>query len=151
MSDTSPLVEKCKKAGYKVEKDAYADDTSVVSFPVKEENFSKSKSDVSIWEQFANAADLQKYWADNQVSITVTFQNGEHKEIATCLEIYETSLKSISLLPLLEGDHGYVQAPYVKIDEETYNSMISSVKSLNLDDAVHEVTEKFCDGDSCTL
>jgi len=151
VSETSPLVKQCIDAGYIVEQDSYADDTKVVSFPVKESNFSRSKFDVSMWEQFANAADLQKHWADNQVSVTITFQNGEHQEIKSCLEVYETALKSVSLLPLLDEDHGYVQAPYVKIDKETYESMIQGVKELKLEAAVHEVTEKFCDGDSCAL
>lgn len=151
VSDASPLVQKCLDAGYTVEQDAYADDTKVVSFPVKESNFNRSKFEVSMWEQFANASDMQKHWADNQVSVTITFQNGEHKEIQSCLEVYETSLKSVSLLPLLEDDHGYVQAPYVKITKEAYESMTRNLKQLDLGTAVHEVTEKFCDGDSCTI
>jgi len=151
VANTSPLVKAAKDAGYIVEPDTYADDTSVVSFPVREEHFSKGKRDASIWEQFANAADLQKHWADNQVSITVSFQNGEHKDIKTCLEVYETRLKSVSLLPLLESDHGYEQAPYIEITEKEFKKLSKSLKPINFATAVHEVTDKFCDGDKCEI
>ena len=119
------------------------------SFPVKEKFFIKGKEDVSIWEQFINAADLQKHWADNQVSVTVTFKQEEAKDIRSCLEAFETKLKSVSMLPL--KGHGYEQAPYVSIDEKEYNRLTSNITPIRLDNAVHEVTEKFCDGDKCVL
>ena len=136
-------------SGYEVEIDEYATDTVVIGFPVKEEYFSKSKDEVSIWEQFNNAADMQAYWADNQVSVTITFKKEEAGSIGDCLEMYERKLKSVSLLP--SEDHGYKQAPYEKISQEEYRQLISKIKPLNLNAAVHEVDEKFCDGDSCKI
>jgi adenosylcobalamin-dependent ribonucleoside-triphosphate reductase len=151
VANTSPLVDAAAKAGYLVEKDAYASDTSCISFPVKEEHYQKGKSDVTIWEQFANAGDLQKHWADNQVSITVTFKKDESQDIKTCLEIYETRLKSVSLLPLMDGDHGYVQAPYIEITKDQYETMTSQTTDIDFSNSRHEVTEKFCDGDTCVI
>jgi hypothetical protein len=92
VQESSPLVKLCTDAGYPVEKDKYSDHTFVVSFPVKEDHFHKGKSDISIWEQFANAAALQKWWADNQVSITITFKKEEVTDIKSCLEVYEDQL-----------------------------------------------------------
>ena len=149
VQEGSPLVAAAWDAGYTVEKDQYSDKSWVVSFPVKEEMFTKSKDDASIWEQFANAAALQKYWADNQVSVTVTFTKEEAPDIQSCLEVYEDQLKSVSLLPL--NDHGYVQAPYIKITKEKYESMVSCIQEMDLSSAEHEVTEKFCDGDTCVI
>jgi len=151
VQNTSPLLEACLKAGYPVEEDAYSDDTSVVSFPVQESFYSKSKNDITIWEQFANAAALQKWWADNQVSITITFTSAEASVIKTCLEIYETQLKSVSLLPLNEKEHGYVQAPYVEITKNEYESMLKVLKPLDLSLATHEAEDKFCDGETCEI
>jgi ribonucleoside-triphosphate reductase len=147
--ESSPLVVACKTAGYEVEADKYAPKTVVVSFPVREKHFSKGKSGVGIWEQFANAADLQRWWADNQVSVTITFSAEEASEIKSCLEVFEDRLKSVSLLPL--SDHGYEQAPYIEITEKQYERMMSKVTPLNLESAGHEVTDEFCDGDSCTI
>ena len=151
MQKGTPLVDVCKEAGYEVEIDAYSDNTMVVSFPIKEEHFNKSKDDVSIWQQFALAADIQEHWADNQVSITVTFSKKEIDQIVPCLEHFETKLKSISLLPLLEEDHGYVQTPYEKITKEKYLEMSSKIKPMKINEKTHEVDDKFCDGDNCVL
>ena len=148
------MVQACIDSGYEVEADSYSDDTSVVSFPVKEEHFVKGKDDVTLWEQFANAADLQRHWADNQVSITVTFRKGEAKDIKTCLETYETDLKSISMLPLADSDHGYVQPPYESISEDRYWEMMNKITPLNLESTeTHDISaeDKFCDGDTCTI
>ena len=146
---TSPLVAACKKAGYPMEACAYQPGSFVVSFPVHEKHFSKSKSDVTMWEQFANAAALQKWWADNQVSVTVTFNKDEADDIASCLSVYEDQLKSVSLLPVSE--HGYVQDPYIEISKEKYDSLMGQITPLDLRNAEHEVTEKFCDGDTCVV
>jgi adenosylcobalamin-dependent ribonucleoside-triphosphate reductase len=151
VQNTSPLLAICEEAGYLVEPDLYSDDTSVVSFPVKEERFSKAKDDVGIWEQFADAADLQRCWADNQVSITVHFKPEEAKDIVTCLEIYETQLKSVSLLPLGDKNHGYAQAPYIELTEQEYTKMVRDTDSLDLSNAIHEKTEQFCDGETCEI
>jgi hypothetical protein len=146
----SPYVAAAIAAGYRVEKDAYADNTSVISFPVKVDNFSQGKRDVSIWEQVALASDLQRYWADNQVSVTVTFSAEEASQIPAVLEAFEDRIKSVSFLPLGE-DHGYVQAPYIEITEEQYLSMIKGVTPLDLSGSVRELEEKFCDGEACVL
>ena len=150
LQDSSPLVQICKDSGYHVEPDAYATDTVVVEFPVQTEHFNKSVKNVTIFEQFQNASDMQKYWADNQVSITVTFSPDEVKYIETCLKMYERNLKSISLLPHAESA-GYKQLPYEEITEEKYNSMLSQLKPLVLNGNTHEVQDKFCDSDTCTI
>jgi len=150
VDDTSPLVAAAIKSGHPVEACKYAPNTWVVSFPVKEENFELSKDDVSIWQQFANAADLQAYWADNQVSITVTFTKDEAKEIEACLDHFQTRLKSISLLPI--SDHQYVQAPYIKITEEEYWDLKNAITGdISIEANAHDTDDKFCDGAKCEL
>jgi ribonucleoside-triphosphate reductase (thioredoxin) len=151
IQNTSPLLALLRDSGHPVEADAYSHDTSVVSFPIHEPHFAKSKDDVTIWEQFANAADLQHHWADNQVSITVTFRKDEAKDIKTCLETYETKLKAISLLPLADSDHSYVQAPYIKATKEQYEMMASKITPFLASSAQHETTDQFCDGETCTI
>jgi adenosylcobalamin-dependent ribonucleoside-triphosphate reductase len=150
----SPLIPILKKANFPIEKDKYSPNTSVVSFPMKEEYFYKGKNDVSMWEQVKNAVDLQYYWSDNQVSITVTVKEEEKQDIKTVLESFEDSLKSISFLPLIE--HGYEQPPYEEINEETYKKLNSKIKSLdyeklNGNGAVHDYDEKYCTNDSCEI
>lgn len=146
----SPLVQAAKDAGYVVETSVYSPETSVVvEFPVKEQFYKKGKDDVTIFEQFMNAADMQYWWADNQVSITITFTADEKKHILTCLEHFDSKLKSVSLLP--SKDHGYRQAPYESITEEEYNKRTAGLTAIDLTSSIHEVDDKFCDGDKCTI
>lgn len=152
MRDDSPLLKILKDAKYKVETDYYSPNTKVIEFPIHEKYFIKGKDEVSIWEQVKNAVDLQYYWSDNSVSITVTVKEEEKKDIKTVLEAHEDSLKSISFLPL--KDHGYEQPPYESIDEKTYKKIIAKIKPLNYEilngnGAVHDQDEKFCSNDSC--
>ena len=149
VSDTSPIVQSCRDAGYHVEPDQYSDATSVISFPIKSAYFSRGKSDVGIWEKVDLAAAMQRWWADNQVSCTVDFKQSESSDIARILERYEDKLKGISFLP--SSDHGYAQAPYETCTKEKFEEMSKGLKAINLHDTGHEVTERFCDGDSCTI
>lgn len=149
IADTSSIVQACIDAGYIVEDDVYVPATKVVSFPVKEQFFIKSKKDVTIWEQMELGAQIQAYWADNGVSQTVTVQPHEKKDIASVLEYYETRIKGISFLPL--EDHGYKQAPYIPITKEFYEEYSAKLKPLVLSEVQHEKTEVFCSNDSCTI
>jgi hypothetical protein len=151
VANTSPLVQAAKDAGYDVETDPYADDTSVVAFPVHEKLFLKGKAEVTIWEQFVNAADMQRHWADNQVSVTVTFKQDEVRDIQGCLESFETRLKGVSMLPFKDEDHKYKLLPYEAINQSTYEAMVARISPMRLDDAVHEDEDKFCSGDKCLL
>ena len=150
ISKNSDLIDKIRNAGYHIEDDSYSKNSYVIEFPVKEKLFDRSKNDISIWEQAENAAAYQKYWSDNQVSITITFRNDEAKEIKHVLECYEDKLKSVSFLPIKE--HGYKQAPYEEISKEKFDEMVSKIKPMNLDETKDRaIGEKFCDSDRCSV
>jgi len=146
----SELVEALQKAGYRVV-DGETDTTAIVYFPVKEENFSRARRDVSIWEQLEIAAQMQHYWADNQVSVTITFKEEEAPLIKQALEFYETRLKSVSFLPLVE--HGYKHAPYQPMTKGDYEKAVFKLKPLKLKKATETVgfDHKFCDSDRCEI
>tara|TARA_R100001126_G_scaffold102454_1_gene86677 strand:- start:1040 stop:3007 length:1968 start_codon:yes stop_codon:yes gene_type:complete len=149
-SNTSPILNSLRDAGYNIEDDAYSPNTSVVEFPVKEEFFTKGKKDVSMWEQLELAAQYQYYWADNAVSITVTFKAEEAEQIESALEMYETRLKAVSFLRLSET--GYKQAPYEPITKKKYLEMSSKVipiQRIDTDEA--GVGTKFCTNDTCEI
>ena len=80
-ANTSKLLKSLEEAGYNIEDDKYCPNTVCVEFPVREPYFSKGKKDVSMWEQLETAAQYQYYWADNSVSITVTFKPEESGQI----------------------------------------------------------------------
>jgi hypothetical protein len=134
-----------------MEPSSYDDNTIVVSFPVKEKYFTKGKNDVTMWEQFELAAQLQHYWADNSVSVTVTVKPEEKKDLATALSMYDRRLKSVSILPL--NDHGYVQAPYISITEQEYDSLRGKIKPIDYRsvEGSHDVDETGCTNDVCSI
>ena len=137
-------------AGYFIEEDKYSNNTVVVEFPVKTVNYDRAKDEVTIWEQLSNAAMYQKYWADNQVSITVTVCEEEKDQVVVALETFEDQLKAVSFLPLTE--HGYVQAPYEAITEKRYLEMKSKISKVKFTGVVDIADgEQFCTNDSCTL
>ena len=149
-SNISPVLAALQDSGYIIEEDAYSPNTSVVEFPVKEEHFTKGKKDVSMWEQLEIAAQYQHYWADNAVSVTVTFTNEEAPHIKSALEMYETRLKAVSFLKVSET--GYKQAPYEPITKERYEEMKKGIKPLQRIETDEGGTgTKYCDGDSCII
>jgi pyruvate-formate lyase-activating enzyme len=104
-----------------------------------------------MWEQLEIAAQMQHYWADNQVSVTITFKPEEASQIKQALEFYESRLKSVSFLPL--KNHGYEHAPYQPMTKEEYQAATKKLKPLNLEDTTETegYEHKFCDNDVCEL
>jgi len=154
LSNHSELLEPLQKAGYKIEPAFGSEDTTcVVEVPVDVGEGIRTASELSIWEQFSLAAFMQRHWADNQVSCTVTFDpETEANEIAPALNYFQYHLKGISLLP--RHDYGaYPQMPYEAIDEKEYNRQVKKLKNLTFGVIKNEEAEidKFCNNDSCEI
>ena len=148
INKNSDVIEPLKDAGYEIKEDAYSENTYLVEIPIHKENVARFKGDVSMWEQAQNAADYQKYWSDNQVSITISFKTKEAKDIKYLLESYEDKLKSVSFLPLQK--HGYKQPPYEKIDQKEFEKRNSKLKPLDLKGVMERAQgDVFCDDEGC--
>ena len=150
----SNLVPALEKAGYGIEPAFGSEDTTlVVSIPVDLGDGVRTLDSVSMWEQLSLASLAQRYWADNQVSCTVTFDpENEGGQIANALDFFQYQLKGISFLPKLDFG-AYPQMPYESIDKETYEKMQSSLGKLSFGRIKGEeiVVERFCDNDVCDL
>lgn len=154
MSKNSTLVEPLRKAGYHIEPATGEEEQSVaVEIPVDVGENIRVLKDVSMWEQLALAAFLQKYWSDNQVSCTITFDPAtEGPQIEHALHFYQYQLKGVSFLPRI--DKGvFKQMPYEAITEEQYKAAIKDLKKVNFKKITNEKAdvEVFCDGDSCKV
>lgn len=146
----STLVGILQDAGFDIEP-AVTDPerTVVVKFGVSDERV-RPVDKVTMWEQMQNAADYQKYWADNQVSCTVKFQNHEKQDIARVLEAFEDGMKGISFLP--HENHGYAQAPYEPCTPEEVAEYNSKLKVADYSSYIYEaIGTKYCDGDKCEI
>lgn len=148
IGNTSPLLEACHKAGYKIEQDVKDSTVSCVEIPVKVNCRTVDK--VSIWEQVNLATFIQKWWADNQVSCTVTFKPEEAKEIEPILKYNAYNLKGISFLPVTEAGV-YEQMPYEAITKEEYEKRIKGIKPLKIALGEESKPELYCDSQICTV
>lgn len=152
-SASEPIVNELRSAGYTVEDDLVSANTVVAYFPIKSENV-RSEKDVTIFEKIALAAETQRYWADNSVSVTVSFDaKTEAEHIPTVLKMYEGKLKTVSFLPM--ANDVYPQQPYTQISEEQYNSYVGkigavSTESLYLNGQEPE-GDRYCTTDVCTI
>ena len=154
LSKHSELIEPMKKSGYKIEPAFGSEDTTmVVEVPVDVGEGIRTAGELSIWEQFSLAAFMQRHWADNQVSCTVTFNpETEGDSIPNVLNYFQYHLKGISLLP--RHDWGaYPQMPYEAIDEKEYNQQVKKLNKLSFGVIKNEEAEidKFCNNDSCEV
>ncbi len=148
-SKFNTMLDTLAEAGYNIEDDKYSPNTVCVEFPVHEKYFIKGKKDVSMWEQLEIAAQYQHYWADNSVSITVTFKPDEAPQIKSALEMYETRLKAVSFLKYEET--GYEQAPYEAITKKQYDELSANIKPITRFKSASGSGTKYCDGESCTI
>jgi ribonucleoside-diphosphate reductase alpha chain/ribonucleoside-triphosphate reductase len=123
--------------------------TLVVYFAIKEKNYTKSKYDISLWEQLYLVRELQNLWSDNSVSCTITFAPEEEKDLASGIKFVAPYVKTLSFLPL--DNHSYAQAPYQIISEKEYTEYTSKLKTLKLKSKSDSVGEKYCNNDTCIV
>ena len=144
-----------RMAGYTVEPASEnPDHTSVVYFPIKS-NAERAERDVSIFEKMALAATAQRYWSDNSVSVTISFDpDTESQHVGTVLHLYDGQLKTVSFLP--SGNFTYLQMPYTQITEEEYDAYTFKLLPVPLEPVYEGMTadaigENFCSSDSCVM
>ena len=150
-----PMISLFKAAGYKMEADLVSQNTTVVYFPVHS-GHPRSEKDVTLFEKIALAATTQKYWSDNGVSVTLSFdKETETKHVAPALHMYEGQLKAVSFLPM--GNKTYPQQPYTQITKDEYNEYIGQIKKINWSaiydgvDNLEAEGEAYCTTDTCMI
>lgn len=154
-STSDPMMALFKAAGYKIEKDIVSANTKVVYFPVKSEH-DRSEKDVSLFEKIGLAATTQKYWSDNGVSVTLSFDaETEKQHVASALHMYEGQLKAVSFLPM--SNSTYPQQPYTQITREQYEGYIGKIKTIDFNaiydgvEGLEAIGESYCTTDACEL
>jgi adenosylcobalamin-dependent ribonucleoside-triphosphate reductase len=155
-ANSDPMLPLFKMANYRVEPASESPDTtSVVFFPIKSKAM-RSEKDVSIYEKMALAATAQRYWSDNSVSVTISFNpETEASAIGTALHMYDGQLKTVSFLP--SGNATYPQMPYTQITAEEYEAE-GTMKLFPIDlsgvyagMAADAIGEAYCTTDACEV
>jgi ribonucleoside-triphosphate reductase len=154
-SNDDPMLPLFKMANYRVEPASESPDTtSVVFFPIRSDA-KRSEKEVTIFEKMALAAAAQRYWSDNSVSVTISFDAEKEKDyIGTVLHMYDGQLKTVSFLP--EGNMTYPQMPYTQITEEEYESYTGKLFPIDFSGvyagmASDAIGENYCTTDSCEI
>ena len=154
-ANADPMLPLFKMANYRVEPaNESPDTTSVVFFPVKSKA-RRSEKDVSIYEKMALAATAQRYWSDNSVSVTVSFDpETEASSIGTALHMYDGQLKTVSFLPMMSDV--YPQMPYTQITEEEYEQARMTLMPIDFSGvyagmASDAIGEAYCTTDACEV
>lgn len=126
IAKSDKIMELIREIGYKYSDCALGTDNYVVDIPV--DVGEGVKVNPSMWEQLLLTEFMQKWWADNQTSSTITFDpETEGDKIESALDHFQYTLKSISFLPKTKDV--YPQMPYETITEEEYKELS---KTLNL-------------------
>ena len=154
-SNSDPMLPLFKMANYRVEPaDSDPNNTSVVYFPIKSEAV-RSEKEVAIYEKMALAATAQRYWSDNSVSVTVSFDpKTESDAIGTALHMYDGQLKTVSFLAMDDGV--YTQMPYTQSNADEYETGRMTLFPIDLKGvyegmAFDAVGESYCTTDACEV
>lgn len=150
-----PMVVLFRQAGYRVEVASESPETTVVVFFPIHSKAKRSEKEVTIFEKANLAAMAQRYWSDNSVSVTLSFDaETEAKHVGTVLHMYDGQLKSASFLP--SGNHVYPQMPYTQISAADYNEGEMTLFPVDLGPiyagmAVDAIGEEFCTTSACEV
>lgn len=154
---SDPLIPMLKEAGHHIEPvvrfdGSFDHDTLVVEFPcTTPDGTPTADENWDTWKQLEVLKKAQKYWSDNSVSVTVYYKREEIPQIKDWIRDNLSELKTVSFL--CHSEHGFKQAPYEAISQETYEKMMRSLKPINLNGVANapDVELEECAGGICPV
>jgi hypothetical protein len=163
-----------RNAGYIIENVADNPNTVAITFPVKMADNVMARDEVNVDLQFKILSYLQYFWADNQVSCTITFREDEIPRLRTLIKHYSSVLKGLSCFPYFDenkyydglvddriskGESAevakrevYRSLPNERIDKVEYERLIAMIRPVDAKrtDEDDDESDMYCDGDTCT-
>ncbi len=138
-------------------------DTAVISVPQRAPDgaITRSETAIEMLERVKNVSSTwvkgghQKGQNTHNVSATVTIKQDEWESVGEWMWENREHYNGLSVLPF--SDHTYKQAPFEDCDKETYETMLKSLKNVNLDlinedeDNTDLKGEIACAGGACEL
>ena len=156
MGKNDPLLTELAKSGYKVEAAfGSAETSSVVEIPVRAFEHVRTEREVTLFEKAQLAILAQRYWADNSVSLTLTFdRETEGHHVGNLVRMVEGQLKSLSFLPI--DPYAYPQMPYEGISKTAYAVAGVPLKRIDWEalyagEALDAIGEAYCTTDACEI
>jgi ribonucleoside-triphosphate reductase len=155
-SSMDKLIPLLKEAGYKIEPEKRQDKTlnhgiAVVYFPCKFSDNTICEDQSNTIDQLERIKSLQTCWADQAVSNTVYYKDGEVPVIQKwLLENYDNSIKTVSFL--LHVGHGFEQAVLQPISEDEYLASRKSIKTIERKETHGEIVGSLeCQSGACPI
>lgn len=159
--ETDPMVSYLTSLGFTVSKAVQTPRAMVVQFPVRAATAGisgfRSAGQVSSKLQLHLQSLIQTYWADNQVSCTISLQKEDGDNLHDLIVEYKDKVKSTSFLPYNESlkDH-YVDLPYEPISEKRYHEEMKKIiawpSRLSVDsDKLEILNQEECAGGVCPI
>lgn len=106
------------------------DSTTIFSFPIAAPEGSKVRADLNPIDHLKLWSVYNTYWAEHQVSITVSVDEDEWPEVGGWVYKHFEELSGVSFLPMDKGT--YQQAPYQDCTKEEYEALVAkSPKELD--------------------
>ena len=138
-------------------------DTAVISAPQRAPDgaITRSESALSLLERVKTVSQKwvkgghQRGQNTHNVSATITIKPNEWESVGSWMWDNREHYNGLSVLPF--SDHTYKQAPFEDCDKETYETMLKSLKNVNLDlineeeDNTDLQGEIACAGGACEL
>jgi ribonucleotide reductase alpha subunit len=146
-----PLVDACRKRGYKVVWDIGIDGREdhtkyVVEFPCESPEGAVLAASMTAVDQLEWVKKMQTVWADNAVSVTVYYRKEELDSIREWLsKNYDKGVKSVSFL--LHSDHNFPLPPYEEITKEEYKKTLGKI---DFSVPMHSAPSDMLDLDNCS-
>ena len=121
-----PLTKMMKDAGFPVEDDVMnPSHTAVFSFPMKVNEDSVFRTDMSAIEQLELWLVYQKHWCEHKPSVTISVKEYEWLDVGAWVYENFDYMSGVSFLPFSE--HTYKQAPYQDIEKKDYEILLKKM------------------------
>lgn len=154
-----PLTQFLKDSGVPSEPDVMKPDaTTVFYFPIKSPDGATVRDSVTPRKHLDLWNTYNKYWAEHQVSVTVSVKENEWVDTAGWVYDNFDDLSGISFLPMDGGT--YRQAPYQECNKEQYYELLAKMpteldwekfSTYESDDNTTGTQTLACQGNSCEI
>jgi ribonucleoside-diphosphate reductase alpha chain len=152
---SDPLCTTLIEAGVPYETDNHNPQAWVFSFPMRAPDHARTVDDMTAIEQLEHWMHFDEHWCEHKPSVSIYVREHEWPEVGGWVYNNIDRMSGVSFFPL--DDHVYPQAPYEKIDKETYEAMLSLMPpeiNLDIEEEQDDTTgsqEYACTGNACEL
>jgi len=157
-----PIVDECRKSGYRVFEDPYNKDAVLVTFPVEYSKVTfdnvggKEVNIETAIDQLERYRYVMDQYVEHNCSITISYSVDEVPAIVEWIHYNWDTYVGVSFLfrndpTKTAEDLGYAYLPQEVVTKETFESYVSKLKPLNLVNSSEELKDDECSTGACPI